>query len=67
MTPERREYMRLYMRGARAVQRTKKRCLDCGSSRVEYRCRLCSECAQIRHDIATEISKSNKKTREATK
>ena len=54
------EYMRKYMLEKRRKEREKKRCLDCGSDRVEYRCRLCSECAQIRIDISNDISKARK-------
>ena len=58
------ESSRKYMLRKRADERKKKRCLDCGSDRVEYRCRLCSECAQVRIDISNDISKHNKAKRD---
>lgn len=57
------EYMRKYMRQYRAKQREGKLCADCGIRPVEYRCRFCSECGQLRRDISNDISKHNQQQR----
>lgn len=55
------EYMRKYMLQKRRKERENKRCIDCGSDRVEYRCRLCSECAEIRLKISDDMTRARKK------
>ena len=58
---EYRHYMREYMNVKRAKQRKHRICPDCGVRNVEYRCRYCSECAEIRHAISVDISDHNKR------
>ena len=55
----RRDYARTYMAELRAKKRAAKICPDCGVRHVEYRCRFCSECAEIRRQISNDISKHN--------
>lgn len=49
-------YMREYMNMRRAKERRGRLCEDCGIREVEYRCRFCSECAQIRYEHQSALS-----------